>query len=595
MGATHEVTGSCTLIGCGNNRGLIDCGMEQGKDIFENQKLPVAAGDIDFVFLTHAHIDHSGNLQLLFKNGFDGPIYATRETCDLCRIMLRDSAHIQESEAEWRNRKSRRSGGPEYEPVYTLDDAEAAIAHLRPVSYHELVQVGEHFTVRFNDVCHLLGSACIEVFLTENGVERKMVFSGDLGNLNQPIIRNVPETVADADYVMIESTYGDRLHDRHVPPVKLLADYIQRTLDRGGNLVIPSFAVGRTQEMLYYIREIREKTLVTGHDGFPVYVDSPMANEATAIYLQCGHECFDEETRALVDAGINPIWSDGIRISVSSEDSKAINENPEPKVILSASGMCEAGRIRHLGFSSHGGVGVLREFLDAYGDEMEFCQIQLNYLDWKLQDAKGKYELLTERGIPVWVMEPVRGGRLAKLSEEETALLKGLRPDESIPAWSFRWLQGLPNVTMVLSGMSNMEQMEDNVKTYAGEKPLTEAEKKTLADLAEGMMDAIPCTACRYCCDGCPQGLDIPMLLHTYNDLKFSPTFTVGMRIEALPEDKWPSACIGCGACAAICPQSIHIPELLREFTAALEKVPKWADLCRQREEEAARLRAQSK
>ena len=253
------------------------------------------------------------------------------------------------------------------------------------------------------------------------------------------------------------------------------------------------------------------------------------------------------------------------------------------------------GRIRHLGFSSHGGVGVLREFLDAYGDEMEFCQIQLNYLDWKLQDDKGKYELLTERGIPVWVMEPVRGGRLAKLSEEETALLKGLRPDESIPAWSFRWLQGLPNVAVVLSGMSNMEQMEDNVKTYAGEKPLTEAEKKTLADLAEGMMDAIPCTACRYCCDGCPQGLDIPMLLHTYNDLKFSPTFTVGMRIEALPEDKWPSACVGCGACAAICPQSIHIPELLREFTTALEKVPKWADLCRQREEEAARLRAQSK
>ena len=168
--------------------------------------------------------------------------------------------------------------------------------------------------------------------MTENGVERKMVFSGDIGNLNQPIIRNVPETVADADYVMIESTYGDRLHDRHVPPVKLLADYIQRTLDRGGNLVIPSFAVGRTQEMLYYIREIREKKLVTGHDGFPVYVDSPMANEATAIYLQCGHECFDEETRALVDAGINPIWSDGIRISVSSEDSKAINENPEPHV-----------------------------------------------------------------------------------------------------------------------------------------------------------------------------------------------------------------------------------------------------------------------
>ena len=253
------------------------------------------------------------------------------------------------------------------------------------------------------------------------------------------------------------------------------------------------------------------------------------------------------------------------------------------------------GRIRHLGLSSHGGVDVLREFLDYCGGEMEFCQIQLNYLDWKLQDAKGKYELLTERGIPVWVMEPVRGGRLAKLSEGEEALLKGLRPGESIPAWGFRWLQGLPNVTMVLSGMSDMAQMRDNIETFSREKPLSQAEVDTLYSVAEGMMDAIPCTACRYCCDGCPMGLNIPMLLHTYNDLKFSPTFTVAMRIEALPEDKRPSACIGCGACAAICPQGIRIPELLKEFSQALDKVPKWADLCRQREEEAARLRAQGK
>lgn len=347
LGATHEVTGSCTLIECGNNRGLVDCGMEQGKDIFENQKLPVAAGEIDFVLLTHAHIDHSGNLPLLFKNGFDGPIYATRETCNLCRIMLRDCAHIQESEAEWRNRKSRRSGGPAYEPVYTLDDAEAAIAHLRPVSYHELVQVGEHFAVRFSDVCHLLGSACIEVFMTENGVERKMVFSGDIGNLNQPIIRNVPETVADADYVMIESTYGDRLHDRHVPPVKLLADYIQRTLDRGGNVVIPSFAVGRTQEMLYFIREIKNRGLVTGHSDFPVYVDSPLAIEATSVFLQCDSSYIDEEMQAVIRSGENPLCFPGLRLSVSQEESKAINEDKTPKVIISASGMCDAGRIRH--------------------------------------------------------------------------------------------------------------------------------------------------------------------------------------------------------------------------------------------------------
>ena len=347
LGAAHEVTGSCTLLESGSSRGLVDCGMEQGQDIFENQKLPIAPGMVDFVLLTHAHVDHSGNLPLLYKNGFDGPIYATEETCNLCRIMLRDCAHIQEQEAEWRGRKSKRSGDKEYEPVYTMDDAEAAIAHLRPVAYGETVQVSESFSVRFSDVAHLLGSACIEVWMTEGEISRKMVFSGDLGNINQPIIRSVPQTVAEADYVMVESTYGDRLHDRHVPPIETLADYIQRTLDRGGNLVIPSFAVGRTQEMLYYIREIKQKGMVHGHDGFPVYVDSPMANAATAIYMQCSHDCLDEETRALVEAGVNPIWFDDIRIATDSEESKAINENTEPKVILSASGMCEAGRIRH--------------------------------------------------------------------------------------------------------------------------------------------------------------------------------------------------------------------------------------------------------
>ena len=253
------------------------------------------------------------------------------------------------------------------------------------------------------------------------------------------------------------------------------------------------------------------------------------------------------------------------------------------------------GRIRHLGFSCHGGLDILREFLDRYGDVMEFCQIQLNWLDWKLQDGKTKYELLTERGIPVWVMEPVRGGRLAKLSEAEEARLKSLRPEESIPAWSFRWLRGLPNVKMVLSGMSDMAQMEDNVKTFSAENPLSQVERETLAAIAEGMMDAIPCTACRYCCDGCPMGLDIPMLLHAYNDLKFAPTLTAAMRMEGLPEDKRPSACVGCGACASVCPQRISIPELLKEFSQALDKAPKWADMCRQREEEAARLRAQSK
>ena len=347
LGAAHEVTGSCTLLECAGSQGLVDCGMEQGKDIFVNQPLNVAPGELDYVLLTHAHVDHSGKLPLLYKQGFSGPIYATPETCDLCRIMLIDCAEIHESEAEYQNRKNKRSGGELVEPLFTVDDAQEAISHLRPVNYGETVQIGEGVTVRFSDVAHLLGSACIEIWLQEGQEQRKIVFSGDIGNYDQPIIRNAPEKVAEADYVVVESTYGDRLHDRSSLPVDTLAEYIQKTLDRGGNVVIPSFAVGRTQEMLYFIREIKEKGMVTGHDGFPVYVDSPMANEATAIYLQCGRNCLDDETRALVDSGVNPIWFDGLTISSSAEDSKAINADPVPKVILAASGMCEGGRIRH--------------------------------------------------------------------------------------------------------------------------------------------------------------------------------------------------------------------------------------------------------
>ena len=347
LGADHEVAGRCKPPESAGSQGLVDGGMAQGQGLFENRPLPIPAGELDYVLLTHAHVDHSGHLPLLYRQGFDGPIYATQETCNLCRIMLIDCAEIQESEAEYKNKKSLRSGGPKVEPLYTIEDAENAISHLRPVQYGETVQVTDGITVRFSDVAHLLGSACVEVWMSEDGEERKIVFSGDLGNYNQPIIRNAPEKVAEADYVVVESTYGDRLHDRSTLPVEKLAEYIQRTLDRGGNLVIPSFAVGRTQEMLYFIREIKEKNMVKGHDGFKVYVDSPMANEATAIYLQCGRDCLDEETSALVDAGINPIWFDGLTPSVSTDDSKAINTDLEPKVILSASGMCEGGRIRH--------------------------------------------------------------------------------------------------------------------------------------------------------------------------------------------------------------------------------------------------------
>lgn len=249
------------------------------------------------------------------------------------------------------------------------------------------------------------------------------------------------------------------------------------------------------------------------------------------------------------------------------------------------------GRIRHLGFSSHARTDTLEKFLDYAGDDMEFCQIQLNYLDWTLQDAKAKYDLLTGRGIPVWVMEPVRGGRLADLSREDIAKLRSVRPDESSAAWAFRWLLNLSNVKMVLSGMSNMEQMEDNVRTFSSGEPQTAQEAALLMELAERMKNALPCTKCRYCCDGCPQGLDIPMLIHAYNDAKFGGGSTVAMQFDALPVDKRPAACVKCGACAAVCPQNIDIPAALGELADILARTPSWADVCRQRDEAAKKLK----
>lgn len=236
-------------------------------------------------------------------------------------------------------------------------------------------------------------------------------------------------------------------------------------------------------------------------------------------------------------------------------------------------------------------LDILTTFLKKYGDIMEFCQIQLNYLDWTLQKAKEKYELLSKYKIPVWVMEPIRGGKLATLDEVSTAKLKALRPDDSIASWSFRYLQGLPNVKMVLSGMSNMEQMIDNVKTFESRNPLNKEEKDLLFEIAEGLKNAVPCTACRYCCSDCPKQLDIPTLLSLYNDMKFAPTFSVSMIVESIDLDKQPSACIGCGRCTKICPQKINIPEDLKEFFDILEQSPHWADLCKAREEAIKKLK----
>ena len=241
------------------------------------------------------------------------------------------------------------------------------------------------------------------------------------------------------------------------------------------------------------------------------------------------------------------------------------------------------GRIKHLGFSTHGQLELMERFLNQYGEHMEFCQIQLNYLDWTLQNAREKYELLERFNIPVWVMEPVRGGKLANFTDEK---MLALRPNASTASWGFRFLQGLPNVKMILSGMSNMDQMKDNVHTFAQRDTLNEEEYALVMDIAEKMKNAIPCTACRYCCDGCPAGLDIPMMMRVCSDLRFSPNVNSVMAIQALPEDKHPNACISCGKCTKICPQNIDIPGVMKELSQRLETIPKWVDICRQREEE---------
>lgn len=346
LGAVHEVTGSCTLLeACGKNI-LIDCGMEQGPDLYENCELPVSPGEVDAILLTHAHMDHSGLIPAMVAKGFKGPVYSTEATRRLCTIMLRDSAHIQEFEAQWRNRKAQRAGLPGYEPLYTMAHAEQSLRQFMAYPYHETVELCPGIRICFYDAGHLLGSSSIHLEITEGDQTRTLLFSGDLGNHNRPLIRD-PEKAPAADYVVVESTYGDRLHGERPDYLGQLTNILQQTFDKGGNVVIPSFAIGRTQELLYLLRTIKEEKRLRGHDRFPVYVDSPLAVEATRIYAAGLTDYYDQETLDLLARGIDPITFPELRLSITSDESKLINEDPTPKVILSASGMCEAGRIRH--------------------------------------------------------------------------------------------------------------------------------------------------------------------------------------------------------------------------------------------------------
>jgi len=347
FGAARAVTGSCHCVECGGKKILVDCGLQQGRDERDNRQLDFSAGYIDAVVVTHAHIDHSGRIPLLVKQGFQGNIYCTRLTGQLLSIMLRDSAHIQESDAQWTNQKGRRAGREPVEPLYTVADAEEAVKRIVTCEYDSEIQIADGVKARFVDAGHLLGSASVEMWLTEGSETRKIVFSGDIGNRDQPIIRD-PQYIRQADYVLTESTYGDRLHDVSEQPDYTgdLAAIIDETLSKGGNVIIPSFAVGRTQELLYFMREMKEQGMVKSVPNFQVYVDSPLAGEATRIFSGDLHGYLDEQAIQALKGGAL-FQFPGLNITESSEESKALNLDKSPKVIISASGMCDAGRIRH--------------------------------------------------------------------------------------------------------------------------------------------------------------------------------------------------------------------------------------------------------
>lgn len=346
FGAAHAVTGSCHCLEVGGKKILIDCGLEQGRDEHDDNALCFEPNQIDYVIVTHAHIDHTGRIPLLVKSGFSGQIFTTRLTGQLMSIMLRDSAFIQEGDAQWQNQKGKRAGRPPVEPLYTVADAEAAMQLVTTYEYGQIFDICQGVKVRFVDAGHLLGSACVEIWATEGDLTKKIVFSGDLGNMDQPIIRN-PSFVDQADYVVMESTYGDKNHEIPESYVESLAQVIDETFARGGNVIIPSFAVGRTQELLYFIREIKDAGMVKSNPDFPVYIDSPLAKKATTIFTGNLRGYLDEDALALVQDGTHMFTFTNLRMTETSEESKALNEDRTPKVIISASGMCDAGRIRH--------------------------------------------------------------------------------------------------------------------------------------------------------------------------------------------------------------------------------------------------------
>ena len=355
LGATKTVTGSNFLLEGAGKKILVDCGLYQGKAAEERENYSDFAynvQDIDFMLLTHAHIDHSGKIPRLYIEGYRNPVIATKATCDLCSIMLPDSGHIQEMENEWQNRKRVRKGLPELPPLYTAQDAIDCLEIFKPVKYDEIIELTPDIHVRYNDAGHMLGSSIIEVWIKEQGQEKKIVFTGDLGNNDLPLLDS-PTMIETADYLVMESTYGGRLHMRNQDKAEMFLNIVAETLDKGGNVIIPSFAVGRTQEILYELNKLREEredeAFIEKYEKLmkaPVYVDSPLAISATEIFRQ-NMDLFEEEVRNEIEHGDNPLEFPGLQFTQTADESRALNESSIPSIIISASGMCEVGRIKH--------------------------------------------------------------------------------------------------------------------------------------------------------------------------------------------------------------------------------------------------------
>ena len=355
LGAAKTVTGSNFLVEAAGKKFLVDCGMYQGKATEEKENsdpFRFNVNEIDFMLLTHAHIDHSGRIPKLYNEGYRNPIIATKATCDLCTIMLPDSGHIQEMEIEWKNKKRKREGKEPLPPLYTAEEATKSLELFRRVKYDEIIDIDENIKVRFNDAGHMLGSSIIEVWVNENGKTEKAVFTGDLGNNDIPLLAS-PTMIESADYLVMESTYGSRLHMRNDDKAELFLNIVSETLNNGGTVVIPSFAVGRTQEIVYEINKLKEKrndeefkqkyrTLM----NVPVFVDSPLAISATEIFRE-NMDLFDDDVKEAMKKGDNPLEFPGLQFTRTAEESKALNEMDKPAIIISASGMCEVGRIKH--------------------------------------------------------------------------------------------------------------------------------------------------------------------------------------------------------------------------------------------------------